>query len=348
MFVRLLLLAGVLAVAAAVVDVGVGGLGSVAGLVSSTVSGFVDDISATPVPSQPAVRAPAAPSILSPSEPYTNQTAVDLIVTVDPDLAGDPGHVLAVYLTLEGQQPAQIDEVNLPGGPQVVIPVTLTDGINDFSVVLTGPGGRSEPSAVVRYVLDTTPPGIFLETPDDGATINRKAIEIKGRSQGRATLVARNEDTGESIGGAADGNGRFTLSLPLAKGPNRITITSTDPAGNVGTLELSVHRGDGQLRASLNASRYKVKRSALPAEIRLTVTVEDPDGRPLPAAEVIFTLSIPGIPTITGETVTGDDGKATLTTTIPKGADAGGGSAGVLVRAGEFGQASDQTVITID
>lgn len=339
---------GVIAVAAGVVYVGVGGLGTLVGGLGSTVGGFVDDLTATPVPTEPAVRVPAQPSIVSPSEPYTNQTAVDLIVTVDPDLAGDPEHVLAVYLTLEGQQPAQIDEVPLAPAPQTVIPVTLSDGVNDFSVALVGPGGRSEPSAVIRYVLDTNPPGIFVESPKDGATVNRKAVDIEGRSQGRTALVARNEDTGDSIGATADANGRFLLALPLAPGRNRITIGATDPAGNTNQIEFQVNRGDGQLRASLSASSYRLKRSALPAEIRLTATVDDPDGRPLPDAEVTFALSIPGIPTVTGEATTDADGKATFETTIPAGADKGGGSAAVLVRAGELGQTSDQTVITIE
>jgi hypothetical protein len=347
-FVRLLLLLGVIAVAAGVVYVGVGGLGTLAAGLGSTVGGFVDDLTATPMPTRAPLAVPAPPSIVSPSEPYTNHPTVDLVVTVDRDIAGDPDHVLAVYLTLEGQQPAQIDEVPLSATPQTVIPVTLTDGVNDFSVVVAGPGGRSEPSPVVRYVLDTNPPGIFVESPKDGATVNRAAVDIEGRSQGRTALVARNEDTGDSIGVAADANGRFTLALPLRPGRNRITIDATDPAGNTNAIEFRIDRGDGALRASLSASAYRIKRSNLPAEIRLTATVDDPDGRPLPGAEVTFTLSMPGIPTVTGEGTTDEDGRATFVTTVPAGADKGGGSAAVLVRAGELGQTSDQTVVAIE
>lgn len=347
-YLRLVLSLAVLAVAVGVVYVGVGGLGVVARGIGTTVGGFVDDLTATPVPSRPALTVPAAPSIVSPSEPYTNQTSVDLVVTVDPDLAGDPDHALAVYLTLEGQQPAQIDEVQLAPGPQTVIPVDLTDGVNDFSVVVIGPGGRSDPSPVVRYVLDTEPPGILIESPKDGATVNRAAVEITGRSQGRTALLARNEDTGDSIGATADANGRFVLALPLRPGANRITIGATDPAGNTNGIEFRVARGEGRLVASLSASTYRLERSKLPAEIRLTATVDDPDGRPLAGAEVTFTLSVPGVPTITGSATTDDQGIATFSTTVPAGADPGGGSAAVLVRTGELGQTSDQTVITIE
>ena len=41
---------------------------------------------------------------------------------------------------------------------------------------------------------------------------------------------------------------------PIAMGDNRIVVTATDPAGNVGTTELSVTRGSGKLRASLGSS----------------------------------------------------------------------------------------------
>ena len=347
-YARLLVLVAVLAVGAGVVYAAVGGIGTMAAGLGGTIGGFVDDLTATPVPTRPPLVVPSAPSIVAPSEPYTNQPSVDLVVTVDPELAGDPDHALAVFRALEGQPPAQVEEVPLAPGPQTVIPVTLADGINDLSVILVGPGGRSESSPVVQYVLDTNPPGIFVESPADGATVNRAAIDIEGRSQGRAQLTARNEDTGDSIEAAADANGRFVLALPLQRGPNRISIGATDPAGNTNAIEFRLDRGDGKLRTSISASADRIDASDLPAEIRLTATVDDPDGRPLPGAEVTFTLSVPGIPTVTGEATTDGDGKATFVTTIPGGADPGGGSAAVLVRAGEHGEASDQTVVTIE
>jgi hypothetical protein len=62
---------------------------------------------------------------------------------------------------------------------------------------------------------------------------------------------------------------------------------------------------------------------------------------------VTFTLSIPGIPTVTGEATTNSNGRAAFETTIPKGADRGAGSAAILVKTDDFGSTSDNTVITI-
>ena len=64
-------------------------------------------------------------------------------------------------------------------------------------------------------------------------------------------------------------------------------------------------------------------------------------------ADITFTLSMPGIPTVTIDGKTAVDGTATFSTTIPKGADVGQGSATVLVTSKDFGSTEDYTVISI-
>ena len=344
---RLLLVIAVVGLGAGVLYLGAGGLTTVAGMVGSTLTGFVEDVTSTPTPTPTKVPAATTPSIAGPSEPYTNQASVDLVVTVPKALAGKPDYRILVYLALEGQQAVPIQEAPLAQGPRTIIPVTLTPGINDFMVTLTGPGGESPESAVVRYVLDTKEPAIKVSTPRDGATVNRAAVPIEGRSQGRSTLMARNQTTGDSIVVTADPDGRFKLALPLALGGNHIVISATDPAGNVNEIALDIARGSGKLRASLSASPYSIKRAELPEEVRLTVTVDDPDGRPLAGAKVTFTLSLPGLSAVTGDAITDANGRAVFQTTIPKGADRGGGTAGVFVRTSEFGTTTDETVVTI-
>lgn len=344
---RLLLVIAVIGLGAGVLYLGAGGLTTVAGMVGSTLTGFVQDVTATPTPTPTKVAAATTPTIAAPSEPYTNQESVDLVVTVPKTLAGKPDYRILVYLALEGQQAVPIQDAPLAQGPRTIIPVKLTPGINDFTVTLTGPGGESAESAVVRYVLDTKKPAIKVSSPRDGATVNRAAVPIEGRSQGRSTLIARNQTTGDSIVVTADPDGRFKLSLPIALGSNHIVISATDPAGNVNETAFDVTRGSGKLRASLSASPFSVKRADLPEPVRLTVTVDDPDGRPLAGAKVTFTLSLPGLSAVTGDSITDANGRAVFQTTIPKGADRGGGTAGVFVRTSEFGTTTDETVITI-
>ena len=334
-------------IGAGVLYVGARGIGHVATGVGGVVTGFIEGVTATPMPSSTPIVAPRSPTIASPAEPYTNQAEVDIAVTVDPDVVGDPDYRVKVYLALQDLAPAPIQESPLAPTPQTIIPVMLTPGINDFTVTLIGPGGESESSPLVRYVLDQDVPAIKLESPKEGAVVNRQAVTLDGRTQGRSTLLARNQDTGDSIGGTADGDGAFTLSLPIALGPNRILITATDPAGNVTELPLAISRGSGKLSASVSANSYKIKQSSLPAPIRLTATVDDPDGRPLAGANVTFTLSVPGVKTITGDATTDAAGLAVFETTIPKAADRGGGNAAILVRTAEHGRTTDQVAVSI-
>ncbi|MEJ7748501.1 MAG: Ig-like domain-containing protein [Candidatus Limnocylindrales bacterium] len=344
---RLLLLVAVVAMAAAILYVGAGGLASAAGAVGSTLTGFVKDLTTapTPAPSPPSVSDP--PTIASPAEPYTNAGSVDLVVTVPTGLAGNPDYRLRVRLALEDQAPATIQEVPVGPTPRTVIPVVLTKGINDFTVTIVGPGGESESSALVRYVLDQTSPSIKLTSPKDGATINRQAVVLLGKTQGRSTLIARNAANGSSIVGTADADGVFSLSIPLATGTNALRIAATDPAGNSKTMELSVRRGTGELSASLKSSIYRIRRPDLPRAITLTATVTDPDGKALAGARVTFTLSVPGIASVTADELTGSNGRAVWNITIPRGADVGSGSAGVLAVTDSFGTVRTETSITI-
>ena len=344
---RLILALALVALGLGVLYVGMGGLGKVVGAIGSTVGGFVDGVTATASPKPSEALVSDAPSIEAPEEPYTKAARADLIVTVPKELAGDPDYRIRVYLALADQTPAAIDEVAIAATPTTIVPVELTKGQNDFTVTIVGPSGESESSAVARFIQDTSQPKITVSSPKNGAVVNRKAVEITGKTQGRTTLIARNAANGASITGTALADGTFSLTIAITAGVNKITIDGTDPAGNETQVAWSVKRGTGKLTASLSASAYSIRKRQLPESIRLTAVVNDPDGRPLVGVDVTFTLSIPGIKTLTLDTKTGPGGSATFKTSIPKGADSGQGSATVLVSSDEFGSAQDYTVITI-
>ena len=345
--IRLGLIAAVLALCAGVLFVGVNGFGIVAGGLGSTVGGFVAGVTSTPSP-RPVVQSISdPPSLEQPVEPYTSEATADLVVTVPADLAGSPDHRIKVYLALPDQPPTPIQESPIAQAAKTIIPVALEKGINDFSVSIVGPAGESETSALVRYVYDAVPPKITITSPKNNATVNGKAVTIKGKTQARTTLLARNDASGSSIGGTAGADGSFSLNLALSPGVNTIVITGTDPAGNVSDVNLNVKRGGGKLTAKLTSSTYQIKRSRLPEPVTLSASVTDPDGQPLADADITFTLSMPGIPTVTIDGKTAADGTATFSTTIPKGADVGQGSATVLVTSKDFGSTQDYTVISI-
>lgn len=344
---KLGLLVAVGLLSATVLYLGMGGLGGAVGGIGSALSGFITNITATPTPRPSAAVAADAPSLQQPVEPYTAEATVDLVVTVPSEVAGDPASRIRVYLALKDGAPTPIQEAPLASTPQTIIPVELTKGINDFSVTIVGPGGESDPSPVVRYVLDQAAAKITIYSPKEGAVVNGAAVEINGKTQARATLIARNAANGSSVSGTAGTDGLFALSLALSTGVNEIAITGTDPAGNVKELVLTVRRGSGELTAVLGASSYKLSVAKLPQDLTLTASASDPDGNPLVGADITFTLSIPGIPTVTADVKTDEAGRASFTTAVPQGADPGQGSATILLSSEAFGSTQDYTVITI-
>ena len=338
----------VIALGAGVFVVATGGLTRALGSIGSSVNGFIDNLTATPSPRPTIAMVADAPLIERPSEPYTKLAAVDLVVIIPPDFVGNPDTRLRLYLSLPGQVAAPILEVAIGTTRRVVIPeVELTDGANDFTATLIGPAGESEPSPLVTFVLDVAPPNLALSEPTDGATVNRAAVDLVGKTQGRTMLVARNEANNASVTGLAAADGTFKLTLPLVSGTNTISITATDPAGNVGSSVLTVQRGSGQLTAAVSASANSVSVKSLPATIDLGALVLDPDGRPLEGAQVTFILTIPGIQPVTADRQTGADGRTTFQTRIPKGATVGQGGLSVLVTTSAFGNTTDRSVIRI-
>lgn len=343
---RLLLVLAVVALGGAVFATASGGIGSLVRALGTSLTGFVDDISATPSPSSTPNVIADSPVIASPAEPYTNQPRADLVVTIPDEYIANPDVRVRIYLALEGQAPAAITETAVGSTIRLIVPVDLTPGRNDLTATIIEAGIESEASPIVTYILDTDPPPFVLSAPEDGATINRPDVAITGTTQPRTTLLARNEANGTSISGQAGTDGTFTLELPIEPGTNGIRLRGTDPAGNQGEITFSVVRGGGNLTATLSSSANRISVASLPAALQLTVLVTDPDGLPLEGATVTFNLTVPGIPPVAKEAVTGADGRATFTTTLPAGVTTGSGLATVVVATAAFGETSANRAIT--
>ena len=346
---QILLAVAVVALGGAVLFTASGGLGRVAAALGSTFGGFVDDLTSTPAPTATPTALGDAPVLQEPAEPYTNQPTVDLVGTIPDGLVGKDGTRIRIYVAIGEQQAAPLTEIPVGRTPRFIVPsVILVEGSNAFTATIVNAGGESDPSPVVTYVLDATNPRLVLDSPKTGAVVNAKTVKLVGQTQPRSEVRARNATTGAIVTGAADENGSFTVILPIGTGTNDIGITAVDPAGNEGHLVLSVRRGNGALTASIGASAYQLKRSSLPSRIQLSVSVTDPDGRPLEGARITFSLAVPGLPAVTSKTMsTGGDGTATWSTTIAKGATTGQASATVIVKTEAYGETTDRTVVTI-
>lgn len=344
-----MLVVGVLALGGGVLFAATGGIGRIAEALGATMAGFVTDLTSTPPPSTAPAVLSDAPLLEPPAEPYTREPTVDLVGQVPAELAGASDHRIRIYVAIGDQQPGPITEIPIGQTARFLVPgVILVEGTNAFTATIVGPAGESEPSAAATYVLDATKPNIKLRTPKNGALVNARSVEINGQTQPRSALSFTNVSTGETVIGEADDSGNFKLFVPIGPGINEIDLSSTDPAGNVQVARISVKKGAGVLAAALTSSFYRIRTSKLPEKVRLEVRVTDPDGQPLAGARVTFSLAVPGIPVIASRTIeTGTNGGAAWSATIPKGSSTGVASAVVIVKAGDLGETTDRTSITI-
>ncbi len=293
---RFLFAIGVLSLGIGVLFAATGGLGKAAEAIGSTFSGFVADMTATPVPSTPSLAESTTPLLDEPTEPYTNQPTIDLVGSIPAELVGAKERSIRVYVALGDQDPGVVTQIPVSKTNRFIVPgITLIEGTNAFTATIVGAGGESEASPVVTYVYDATKPRITLASPKDGAVVNAKSVQLVGQTQPRSQLRARNATTGASVTGQADASGNFSLILAIGDGTNDLGLTAIDPAGNENHLVVAVRHGTGALAASLSGSASQVKLSSLPARTQLTVVVSDPDGRPLEGARVTFTLAAPNV-----------------------------------------------------
>ncbi len=345
---RLALVVAIVALAVVVVSTVTGALPRVVATIGSALGGIADSVLPTSSPTPSLSPIPAPPALVAPARAYTNQPTATLVGTVPLDVVGRDGFVIRIYVALPDLEPVAVRDIAVGETPSFVVDsLPLEPGRNDVTATLVGPGGESETSPVVSYVLDTSKPRVTVTAPEDGATVNGEIATITGKTQGNSVVVARNEANGTSATATADAKGAFSLDVTLRSGANGIALSATDPAGNVGSAVLTVLRGSGSLDLGLSASAYRISAARLPRTIVLSARVTNPDGNLLSGELVTFTLSIPGVPVITGDDTSDGAGIATFKTIIPAGATVGSGLATAFVSTPDFGDASAQISITI-
>lgn len=335
---------GALAVAAFVLASG--GIGPVLSTLGAGIGSAFGRLTATPLPSATQLIPTDSPRIASPAQPYTNVAMVDLTVSVPLEVVGDPGAKVRIYLALEGLEPAPVVDVQVGTTSRMTVPFELTAGRNDITATLFRGDEESEPSPSVTYILDQDPPKITVTSPKNGAAVDTPEVTVKGTTQAGTTLVALNAANGTSISSAAAKDGTFEFGLVLGPGTNEITITGTDPAGNVGQTTLKLLQGSGKMSVRLSASSYRISVSKRPASLQLVVVVTDPSGAPLSGASAFFTIQIPGLAPISNQLTTGSDGRAQFTTPLVGTLTTGGGLGTVQVTSDLYGTSTDRVTLT--
>ncbi|MDQ3870834.1 MAG: hypothetical protein M3301_04365 [Chloroflexota bacterium] len=208
--------------------------------------------------------------------------------------------------------------------------VPLGTGRNEITAAIVGPRGDSQRSAAITLIYDIVPPAVTVTEPVEGSLVSAPRVTVRGVTEPGSKVAVGNGTTGDGATTMAP-DGRFAVPIALAKGRNTLTISVVDPGRNRTQKTLRLVRVEGQLTAELSLSRTLVYRSRLPGPVTVRVRVIDADGRPIDGARVTFSISPPGVPTSTFESVT-VNGDASWTLTIPRdGPERGNGFATALV-----------------
>jgi hypothetical protein len=172
--------------------------------------------------------APAV-TITSPTDGLlTNNPTITVAGTIDDPL------ITSAILTLNG-----IDmpiTVSLGSFSQEI---TLSEGPNTILVSATDLAGNTGTSEAVNVNLDTTPPAVIITSPTDGFLTNNPAITVPGTIDDIAITSAVLTLNGASTNIPVSA-GSFSQEITLVEGPNTISISATDAAGNTGSAAISV------------------------------------------------------------------------------------------------------------
>lgn len=183
-----------------------------------------------------------------------NSASDSVAVTVDTSAAGD--------LTIAINAPADGAEFNTPnilvngtvsdpdaalaingapfsaaGDGSFSVGFTLVEGANLITVTADRDGTpQASDSISVNFAppADITPPAVAILDPANGATFSFSPVPVSG------TIDDNSADVFVNGAPAIVAGGTFSATVPLTEGPNVLTVSATDEAGNVGSASVSV------------------------------------------------------------------------------------------------------------
>lgn len=303
-----------------------------------------EDPPASPGPSSAAAASPSSPAARGPSPPLPvpslegAATAVtrlrewQVTVSIPTGLPARRQTRLLLYRGSDVVAERRLGRTT----EQTIAGILLRRGDNRLSASLRGPAGEGPRSAEVIVTLDDIAPEVTVTEPLSGSRINAERVTVAGDTEPGSQLTVDNVATERSTAAAVGGDGSFQVEISLALGDNELTLQAIDQAGNVASTTLTVVRGESQEGARLTLSQRAFLVRRLPDSISLRVLVLDVDGATVDGAEVVFSLSPPGLPTTTYRTVTASGEASWLDVLIPRdGATAGEGFATARVTLGD-------------
>jgi hypothetical protein len=113
----------------------------------------------------------------------------------------------------------------------------LSDGIYYYRYAFVDDlGFEGQHSAPARFTIDTIPPALEIDTPQDGEEFDTEFVSIEGKTEPDTTIKINDKTL------FSDNNGKFISALMPKKGKNLISIYAIDKAGNTTKKELTIEK----------------------------------------------------------------------------------------------------------
>lgn len=244
------------------------------------------------------------PTITSPGD-RTETPEVEIAVAVElpPDDAV-PRKLLRLYVY--NADKIYVVEKPKTGTTVTVEGVRLAPGENSLTAALGGPDGPGPVSEPVVVILDETKAKVTISSPENKVETYDDGIVVEFSSEVGATVRVVNDANSFDDEAVVGPSGEASMLVRLKRGRNRITATSTDAAGQEQTDFVNVIRIDGRPKVKL---KYP-ESVRLPETIRIVADVTDDKGKPMPDAEVNFSLGGTGRTTDSEVATTDTNGRA--------------------------------------
>ncbi len=115
--------------------------------------------------------------------------------------------------------------------------VELKPGENDIRTkATTDSSSKSDYSTLIKIYYADKPPSLDVDSPSEGQSLSKdqSPLKVSGKTD------PANKVTVNGFWAILDDEGKFSYTLPLQNGENKIKIEATDEAGNKTTKEIKI------------------------------------------------------------------------------------------------------------
>lgn len=113
----------------------------------------------------------------------------------------------------------------------------LSDGIYYYRFAyMDEMGFEGQFSSPVQFIIDTTPPAIEIESPQNEEEFDTEFIHIRGKTEPDVQLTINNKAA------TLESDGKFSSAIMPRMGPNLISFLAKDSAGNITKIEIIANK----------------------------------------------------------------------------------------------------------